>query len=94
MLFMYVVCEYCFDDNKSFAERNILGSYETMGEARKAAGEYIKLNVKRKKAKYRHWQVDVHKERVFFPIKGIDIRENHNDSKIMIKGDTDERIEQ
>lgn len=70
-MYRFLVIEYCFEDDSWKAEGQIIGSYDSMGAARKAAGEYIKRNVKRQKAKYRHWQVDVRKERIFFPIKGV-----------------------
>lgn len=69
--YRYVVFEYCFEDDSAFAKKNILGCYKTMKEARIAAGWYIKRNVKRMKKKYRDWVVDVQKERIFYPIKGI-----------------------
>lgn len=70
-MYRYVVIEYCFEDDSAFGRKNVLGSYETMKEARIAAGWYIKRNVKRMRQKYRDWVVDVQTERVFFPIKGI-----------------------
>lgn len=68
--YRYLVIEYCFEDDSTIGKKNILGSYETIGDARIAAGWYIKRNVKRMKKKYRDWVVDVQRERIFFPIKG------------------------
>lgn len=70
-MYRYLVIEYCFDDDSTVGRKNVLGSYETMREARIAAGWYIKRNVKRMRAKYRDWSVHVQKERIFFPIKGM-----------------------
>jgi hypothetical protein len=70
-MYRYLVVEYCWEDDKYYASRHILGSYETIGEARKAAGKYIKENVKKKRIKYRDWRVDVHSELVFFPIRDV-----------------------
>lgn len=67
----YLVVEYCFTDDSYEGERHDLGSYPTMFEARKAAGEYIKSNVKKMRKKYRQWTVRVHCERVFWEIRGI-----------------------
>ena len=67
-LYRYLVIEYCFCDNETFATRNVLGAYRTYGEARKEAGLYIKRNVRRMKQTYRDWEVRVQKDRVFFPI--------------------------
>lgn len=66
----YVVVEYCFKDESAWGESHILGCYPTVGEARIAAGWYIKRNVKRMRKKYREWIVRVQKERIFYPIKG------------------------
>ena len=49
----YVVVEYCFEDDSAFGERHILGSYQSIGDARIAAGWYIKRNVARMRKKYR-----------------------------------------
>lgn len=68
-MYRYVVAEYCFEDDSYEGVRHDLGSYPTMGEARKAAGEYIKDNVKKMRKKYRQWTVLVHRERVFWDIK-------------------------
>ena len=65
----YVVVEYCFEDDSAFGERHILGSYQSIGDARIAAGWYIKRNVARMRKKYREWNVRVQKERIFYPIK-------------------------
>ena len=70
-MFRYVVVEYCFADDSAVGEKHYLGAYPTMHEARKAAGEYIKTNVKRMKKRYRHWQVDVLRERIFWEIRGL-----------------------
>ena len=70
-MYRYVVVESYFEDDSSFGRKNVLGSYETMREARIAAGWYIKRNVKRMRQKYRDWVVDVQKERIFYPIKGM-----------------------
>ena len=70
-MFRYLVVEYCFEDDSTEGRRNVLGSYKTLGEARIAAGWYIKRNVKRMRKKYRDWVVHVQKERVFFDIKEI-----------------------
>lgn len=69
--YRFLVVEYCFDDDSHFGKKNILGSYSDLGEARKAAGEYIKRNVSKMKKKYRCWQVDVIRERIFFDIRGF-----------------------
>lgn len=66
----YVVVEYCFEDESSYGERHVLGCYQDLGEARVAAGWYIKRNVKRMRKKYREWNVRVQKERIFYPIRG------------------------
>lgn len=68
-MYRYVVVEYCFDDDSHFGRKNILGSYQSMADARKAAGWYIKRNVKAMRKKYRDWRVDVIKELVYFPIR-------------------------
>ena len=68
-MYRYLVVEYYFEDDSAVGRKNILGSYATMKEARVAAGGYIKRNVKTKRAKYRCWQVDVQRERIFFDIK-------------------------
>lgn len=70
-MYRYLVIEYCFEDEEWQGSRRIVGSYESNGAARKAAGEYIRRNVKKKKAKYRHWQVDVQRELVYFPIRDV-----------------------
>ena len=70
-MYRFLVVEYCFEDDDWQGKKNVLGSYESIGEARKAAGEYIKRNVKKKKAKYRHWNVDVQRELVYFPIRDV-----------------------
>ena len=66
--FRYLVVEYYFEDDSTVGRKNVLGSYETMKEARIAAGWYIKRNVKKNRAKYRDWIVDVQKEPIYFPI--------------------------
>lgn len=70
-MFRYVVVEYCFADDSTTGEKHELGAYPSKYEARKAAGQYIKDNVKRMKKRYRHWQVEVHKERIFWEIRGL-----------------------
>lgn len=72
-MYRYVVTEYTFKDNDWMGEKRIIGSYDSMKKARVATGEYVKSNVHRMKKKYRHWRVDVHKEVVYFPIKGTEI---------------------
>lgn len=68
-MFRYLVVEYYFEDDSTIGRKNVLGSYETMREARIAAGWYIRRNVKKMRKKYRDWRVDVQRERIFFPIK-------------------------
>ena len=68
-MYRYLVVEYYFEDDSNFGKKNVLGSYETYKEAKNASYWYVKRNVKKKKAKYRDWVVDVQKERIFFPIK-------------------------
>ena len=70
-MYRYTVVEYIFEDDSTNGKRNIIGSYQTMKEAREEAGKYITANVKKMRKKYRDWVVDVQKERVFFKIKGI-----------------------
>lgn len=65
----FLVVEYCFEDDSHIGTKHVLGSYQTMKEARIAAGWYIKRNVKKKREKYRDWHVDVIRERIFFPIR-------------------------
>lgn len=68
-MYRYLVVEYYFEDDSYEGRKKVLGSYETMKEARIAAGWYIKRNVKKMRVKYRDWVVDVKKERIFFPIR-------------------------
>lgn len=70
-MFRYVVVEYAFADDSYYAKGKIIGAYESWGAARKAAGEYIKTNVKKKRKEYRDWKVLVRKETVFFPIRDV-----------------------
>lgn len=67
----FLVVEYCFEDDSFSGVKNILGSYETISEARNAAGWYIKRNVKKKRAKYRDWVVRVQADRIYFPIDDL-----------------------
>ena len=71
IMYRYLVVEYCFEDDSWRGEKRILGAYPDIKSARVDAGKYIKENVKKMKAKYRHWQVDVQKERMYFLIKGV-----------------------
>ena len=70
-MYRYLVVEYCFEDDSYVGKKNVVGSYATLKEARVAAGQYIKQNVKKMRTKYRDWIVDVQKERIFFDIKGL-----------------------
>lgn len=71
IMYRYLVVEYIFEDDSFQGRKNILGSYDTIGKARAAAGWYIKRNVKRMRKKYRDWTVDVQRERIFFDIRGF-----------------------
>lgn len=71
VMYRYLVVEYCFEDDSWKGEKHILGAYPDIKSARVDAGKYIKEHVKKMKAKYRYWQVDVQKERMYFPIKGV-----------------------
>lgn len=70
-MYRYLVVEYCFEDDAWQGEKHVLGSYEDLKSARIDAGKYIKANVAKMKKKYRHWAVDVQKDRLYYPIKGI-----------------------
>lgn len=70
-MYRYVITEYYFEDDSNIGRKNILGSYESMRDARAAAGKYITDNVKKKKEKYRDWHVQVNRELVFFPIPNV-----------------------
>ena len=70
-MYRYLVVEYRFEDDSTVSRRYILGAYPTKHEARVAAGKYITANVKKMKARYRDWIVDVQQELIFFPVKGI-----------------------
>lgn len=67
----YLVIEYCFKDDEWQGSKHILGSYEDIGTARLEAGKYISANVKKMRKRYRCWQVEVQRELIYFPIKGI-----------------------
>jgi hypothetical protein len=68
-MFRYLVVEYYYKDESAYGKKNVLGSYKTPGEARKAAGIYITENVKTKRMKYRDWYVRVLKDRIYFDIR-------------------------
>lgn len=64
--FRYLVVEYCFTDDSYSGDKHILGSYDTLGKARYEAGKYIRDNKKELMRKYRSWNVQVQKDRIYF----------------------------
>ena len=64
----FLVVEYCYKDGSDYGEKHVLGAYPDGRQARKAAGEYIRDNVKKMKKKYRVWEIRVQKDRAFYKI--------------------------